>query len=94
MNYSIFYFCFFSFLQCLPTPAIDDVVTEARYNYDASRLLCTSLKCVITVHELLPNKKLGETDNISFGQGYNNTHSPCFAGKEDELIVYSKENQV
>ena len=85
--------CFFSFHQFMSTPANGDTVADA-HNYDASRLLCTSNKCDITVHDLLPNKKLDGSDMISLGQGYNTTNYPRFAGKEDELIVYSKENQL
>ena len=71
-----------------------DVVAEARYNNDASRLLCTSINSVITVHDLLPNKKFDGIDKVSFGQDYTPTSYPRFAGKEDELIVTTKENQL
>ena len=72
-----------------------DVVTEARYNYDGSRLVCTpSTSDYITVHDLLPNRKMDGTDKVSLGQGYNTTTSPRFAGKEDELLVSSSDNQL
>ena len=78
----------------MSTPAATDIVTGAQYNYGASRLLLSSGKAVITVHDLLPNKKLDRSDKISFGQGYKPTSYPCFAGKEDELIFYSSNNQL
>ena len=34
------------------------------------------------------------SDKISLGQGYERTTHPCFAGKEDELLVPAKENQL
>jgi len=37
---------------------------------------------------------MDRTYKILFDQGNKPTSYPCFAGKEDELLVYSKENQV
>ena len=71
----------------------NDRVTEARYNYDGSRLSCSSSKS-INVYDLLPGSKEWDgSDKVSFPLFPEITYGR-FAGKEDELIVYSKENQL
>jgi len=69
-------------------------VIEARYSYDGSRVLLSSNESVITVHDLLPNRKMDVSDKILLGQGYDRTAHPCFAGKEDKLLIFSMENQL
>ena len=81
----LIYFCF-----CMQFSAASSY-GHVRYSYDASRLLGTS-DLSVAVNDLFPNKKMDETDKVSLS--LSSSLICCFAGKEDELVVSSKDKSV
>ena len=81
-------FSFIYFISFLYHLSSNHKFGYVQYNYDGSRLLFSSEKCE-AVYDLGTNKKLDGPDKISLSQS--STISSRLAGKEDELVVSSRD---
>ena len=91
-NYFLLY-SNFSFLQSLPLEYTGGFggLTRVEYSGDGNRLLCNENNESIAVFDLPTSRRLGQAEKWTFPI---KPVSCCFAGKDDELVVYSTDRQL